>query len=135
MNKALKSPTFDWAFLFLGMAKKNKRDKGRTGVVYSTSNDFEYQYEGDFEQDTLPPAEQNLKVMLDKKSRGGKQVTLVDGFVGTEDDLKDLGKLLKQKCGVGGSAKDGEILIQGDFRDKVLEILKGEGYRAKKVGG
>ena len=117
------------------MAKKNKRDKGRSGVVYSTNNDYQYEYEGDFEEETLAPSEQNLKVMLDKKSRGGKQVTLVEGFVGTEEDLKDLGKLLKSKCGVGGSAKNGEILVQGDFRDKVLDILKSEGYNAKRVGG
>jgi len=117
------------------MSKKNKRDKGRTGVVYSTSQNFEYEYEGNFEEETLPPNEQNLKVMLDKKSRGGKQVTLVEGFVGTDEDLKELGKMLKSKCGVGGTAKDGEILIQGDFRIKVLEILQNEGYRAKKVGG
>jgi len=117
------------------MAKKNRRDKGRSGVVYSTNNDFDYGYDGEGEQETLPPAEQNLKVMLDKKSRGGKQVTLVEGFVGTEDDLKDLGKLLKSKCGVGGSAKNGEVLIQGDFRDKVLQLLQKEGYRAKRVGG
>lgn len=117
------------------MSKKNKRDKGRTGVVYSTSQEFEYEYEGGMEEETLPPNEQNLKVMLDKKSRGGKQVTLVEGFVGTDEDLKELGKMLKSKCGVGGTAKDGEILIQGDFREKVLEILQNEGYRAKKVGG
>lgn len=117
------------------MARKNKRDKGRSGVVYSTKDDFDYQYDDEFEEETLPPSEQNLKVMLDKKSRGGKQVTLVEGFVGTEEDLKDLGKLLKSKCGVGGSAKNGEILIQGDFRDKVLQILQKEGYRAKRVGG
>jgi translation initiation factor 1 len=117
------------------MSKKNRRDKGRTGVVYSTNQDYDYDYEGEFEEETLAPSEQNLKVMLDKKSRGGKQVTLVEGFVGTADDLKDLGKMLKSKCGVGGSAKDGEILIQGDFRAKVLEILQSEGYRAKKVGG
>ena len=104
-------------------------------MVYSTNDDFSYDYDGDFEEETLSPSEQNLKVMLDKKSRGGKQVTLVDGFVGTEDDLKDLGKLLKSKCGVGGSAKNGEILIQGDFRDKVLQLLQKEGYRAKRVGG
>lgn len=117
------------------MSKKNKRDKGRTGVVYSTSDDFEYEYEGGFEEETLEPSQQNLKVMLDKKSRGGKQVTLVEGFVGSEDDLKELGKLLKSKCGVGGTAKGGEILIQGDFRDKVLQILQQEGYKAKRVGG
>jgi translation initiation factor 1 len=117
------------------MSRKNKRDKGRSGVVYSTNQDFAYEYEGDFEEETLAPAEQNLKVMLDKKSRGGKQVTLVEGFVGTDEDLKELGKMLKSKCGVGGTAKDGEILIQGDFRDKVLELLQSNGYRAKRVGG
>lgn len=117
------------------MSRKNKRDKGRSGVVYSTNQDFEYEYEGESEDETLDPGDQNLKVMLDKKSRAGKQVTLVEGFVGTEEDLKDLGKMLKSKCGVGGSAKDGEILIQGDFRDKVLDLLHQEGYKAKKVGG
>ena len=117
------------------MAKKNRRDKGRSGVVYSTNEDYSYDYDGEMEEETLDPSDQNLKVMLDKKSRGGKQVTLVEGFVGTEEDLKDLGKLLKSKCGVGGSAKNGEILIQGDFRDKVLQLLQNEGYRAKRVGG
>ena len=116
------------------MAKKNKR-KDRSGIVYSTDPDFVYQHESLAEEDTLPPAQQNLKVMLDKKKRGGKQVTLVTGFIGTESDLKALGKWLKSKCGVGGSAKDGEILIQGDVRDKVLTILQNEGYKAKKAGG
>ncbi len=117
------------------MGRKNNRDKGRAGVVYSTNSDFSYDYDNDEEQETLAASAQNLKVMLDKKSRGGKQVTLVEGFVGTDDDLKDLGKMLKSKCGVGGSAKGGEILIQGDHRDKVLQLLQKEGYRAKRVGG
>ncbi|MCH7400570.1 translation initiation factor [Belliella kenyensis] len=118
------------------MTKKRNNDwKKRDGVVYSTSDDFEFDLGIDHNLATLPPAQQNLKVMLDKKARGGKQVTLVDGFQGTEEDLKELGKLLKNKCGVGGSAKDGEILIQGDHRDKVLTILIEAGYKAKKSGG
>ena len=114
------------------MTKKNKW-KNREGVVYSTSDEFEYNYQGENEEDTLNPGEQNLRVQLDKKARGGKKVTLVTGFVGASDDLAALGKLLKSKCGVGGSAKDGEILIQGDFRKKVFEILQKEGYGVKQV--
>ena len=109
--------------------------QNRTGVVYSTNPDFSYQSNEPGEASTLPPQQQQLRVQLDKKQRGGKQVTLVTGFVGTEADLQTLGKLLKTKCGVGGSAKDGEIVVQGDFRDKVLEILLKEGYKAKKAGG
>jgi translation initiation factor 1 len=113
------------------MSKKNKP----SGIVYSTNPDFQYSFEPEQEQETLLPAQQDLRVMLDRKQRGGKQVTLVNGFKGTATDLEILGKLLKSKCGTGGSAKDGEILIQGDFRDKVLAILISSGYKAKKAGG
>lgn len=109
--------------------------KKRLNVVYSTNPDFSYEQQSNEEATTLPPAQQNLRVLLDKKQRGGKQVTLVTGFIGTEDDLKVLGKMLKSKCGTGGSAKDGEIIIQGDFRSKVLDLLLKAGYKAKQIGG
>jgi len=110
--------------------------KSREGIVYSTADSFEYSYKtGDQNPQTLKPSEQNLKVLIDKKQRAGKKVTLISGFVGPEEDLKELGKKLKSKCGVGGTVKDGEIMIQGDFRDRLLEILLLEGFKAKKAGG
>lgn len=115
------------------MSKKNK--KKRIDIVYSTDPDFEYNYENNTEAETLPAPQQQLRVSLDKKSRGGKKVTLVTGFVGSENDLKELGKSLKSKCGVGGSVKDQEILIQGDFRDRIVQILSEQGFKVKKSGG
>jgi len=115
------------------MAKKWKNITG--DVVYSTNPEFQFQTAGDETPESVPPQQQNLKVWLDRKQRKGKVVTLVEGFVGNEDDLSNLAKLLKTKCGVGGSAKDGEIIIQGDVREKVMAILSAEGYKAKKAGG
>ena len=109
--------------------------KDRLGVVYSTNCDFKYDKDEQAEPDTLPANEQKLIVQLDKKNRKGKAVTLITGFTGSTEDLESLGKLLKTKCGVGGTAKDGEILIQGDFREKIMLILATEGYKAKKSGG
>jgi translation initiation factor 1 len=117
------------------MSKKTNDWKKRDGIVFSTADSFDYQFGEEESQDTLSPNQQKLRILLDKKSRAGKQVTLIEGFVGSEEDLKELGKLLKNKCGVGGSTKDGEILIQGDHRDKVLQVLTQAGYGAKKVGG
>ncbi|MBQ8520444.1 MAG: translation initiation factor [Bacteroides sp.] len=106
--------------------------KDRLNVVYSTNPDFNYESITEEEADTLPKNQQKLRVSMEKKGRGGKTVTLIKGFVGTEDDLKELGKLLKTKCGVGGSAKDGEIIIQGDFKQRITELLKTEGYTQTK---
>ncbi|RGM48308.1 MULTISPECIES: translation initiation factor [Bacteroides] len=114
---------------------KNNDWKERLNVVYSTNPNYNYEMDDDDEQTTLQPSQQRLRVQLDRKNRGGKVVTLVTGFVGTEDDLKELGKLLKNKCGVGGSAKNGEIIVQGDFKQKVLELLKKEGFTQTKPVG
>ena len=106
--------------------------KERLNIVYSTNPDFAYSTDEKEENETLPKQQQKLRVSIEKNHRGGKTVTLVKNFIGTEADMKELGKLLKTKCGVGGSAKDGEIAIQGDFRDRVVALLKDMGYRAKR---
>jgi len=110
------------------MSKKNNR----LNIVYSTNPNFEYEYEDTQEIQTLKKTEQKLRVSLDKKARKGKEVTLIEGFIGQIDDLKDLEKMLKAKCGVGGTTKDNCILIQGNFREKIVEILKTEGYKVNK---
>ncbi|MBQ0159067.1 MAG: translation initiation factor [Bacteroidales bacterium] len=110
------------------MSKKNNK----VGIVYSTNPDYQYQYEDDdIQPDTLPPAQQKLHVRMERSGRGGKTVTVVDNFVGTDDDLNALGKTLKTKCGVGGSVKDGQIIIQGDFRERIVTLLNDLGYKAK----
>ena len=109
----------------------NNNKKERINVVYSTNPNYQYEYNQEEEQETLAPEKQNLRVTLDSKQRKGKIVTLVQGFVGTEENLKELAKLLKNKCGVGGSVKDGEIIIQGEVKEKVLTILRDNKYRAK----
>ena len=121
--------------LFYKLIPMAKSKKERINVVYSTNPNFSYQEEEEEVQDTLPKNQQKLYVSIDKKQRAGKEVTLIEGFIGLEDDLKELGKVLKSKCGVGGSVKDGEILIQGNFRDKIIVLLQKEGYGVKRKGG
>lgn len=116
----------------MNIMKPDNDWKQRLGVVYSTDPNFNYATEETAEAETLEPSRQRLTVTIDRRNRGGKQVTLVSGFVGTQEDLAALGKTLKVKCGVGGSAKDGEITIQGDLRDKVTELLRNMGYNAKR---
>lgn len=115
--------------------KKSKKFNSLDGIVFSTNPDHEFQSKEDDEIETLVTKQQDLRVQLDKKQRGGKSVTLITGFIGKEEDLNNLGKMLKTKCGVGGSVKDGEILIQGDFRQKVMDLLQKDGYKVKRIGG
>jgi translation initiation factor 1 len=112
-----------------------RKDKNRVNVVYSTNPDFNYEYNETDQFQTLPPQQQNLRVQLDRKQRAGKAVTLITGFKGKKGDCEALGKMIKTKCGVGGTVKDQEILIQGDFCDKVLQLLTTNGYKVKRSGG
>lgn len=113
-----------------------KKKQQFEGIVFSTADDFDYvEADAQEELETLPVGQQQLKVLLDRKARKGKVVTIVTGFIGTENDLNELAKKLKQKCGVGGAAKDGEILVQGDFKQKIFDLLKADGYKVKLVGG
>ncbi len=112
----------------------SNKNKNKDGVVYSTANDFEYQYEQESDADTIPNNQQNLKLYLDRKG-GGKLVTRITGFIGNDTDLNILAASIKKLCGVGGTAKDGEILIQGDHREKALTYLLKEQFKAKKAGG
>ncbi len=113
----------------------SKKKNNRVDVVYSTNPNFSYAFEEEEIQQTLPPKEQNLYVSIDRKNRGGKEATLVEGFIGNPDDLNDLAKTLKSKCGVGGAAKAGTIIIQGNFKQKVADLLIQMGYRVKLKGG
>ncbi|MFR9651784.1 MAG: translation initiation factor [Rikenellaceae bacterium] len=109
--------------------------KSRLGVVFSTDPSYQYSEEQDVAEEQVAPQQQDLRVWLDRKHRGGKVATLVKGFRGPESELKELAKILKSRCGVGGAVKDGEIIIQGDHRDKVIELLAKSGFRSKKAGG
>ena len=109
--------------------------KSRLGVVFSTNTEYQYTTVQEEQPQTLSPSEQELRIWLDRKQRGGKTATVIRGFVGRDEDLNELARMLKSRCGVGGSAKEGEIIIQGDHRDRVVELLTKAGYRCKKAGG
>lgn len=115
--------------------QKPKSQKNFQGVVYSTNPDFKYNHNLEVEPKTLPPQQQNLKIMLDRKLKGGKKATLVTGFVGSSADLSDLAKQLKSLCAAGGSVTDGDILVQGEFRQKIMDFLIKKGYKVKLAGG
>ncbi len=121
------------------MAKKNRPKKINLedlgGFVFSTNPEFEPPVYEDSDEEPLKPGEQLLELYFEKKGRGGKQVVIIKGFAGSEDELKELGKSLKQHCGVGGSTKDGEIILQGNVRDKATDFLQKEGYKTKRIGG
>ena len=114
---------------------KKRQWKERTGIVYSTDPEYQYTLNDKDEKITLPPSEQLLYVSIDRKHRKGKTVTLISGFTGTEDDMDELARFLKSKCGTGGSVKDDIILIQGNFRDKIIHVLEDQGYKTKRSGG
>lgn len=118
------------------MSKSKKKTMNDfSGIMYSTDPGFVVEQPDVEQEEKLSPSQQDLRVTLDRKNRGGKAVTLITGYRGGEEELQKLAKLLKSKCGVGGAAKDGEILIQGDFREKVMQLLQNEGFKAKKSGG
>ena len=106
--------------------------KDRLGMVYSTNPDFQFVTDDEPEAETLPKSQQRLRVRIEKNGRGGKTATIIAGFIGSEADLKVLGKWLKGRLGVGGSAKDGEVLVQGDFKQRVIDLLKADGYTQTK---
>ncbi len=109
----------------------NNKHKNREGIVYSTNPDYSYQFNNASEKETIEPSKQNLRVVTDSKMRAGKIVTLVNGFIGKQDDMESLAKMLKTSCGVGGTAKEGQIIIQGNFKERIIELLTKKGYRVK----
>jgi translation initiation factor 1 len=117
------------------MSAKYSNHNRPQGVVYSTNADFKYNHGDPAEKATLPPQQQDLRVMLNKKLKGGKKATLVTGFVGTEKDLADLAKQLKNLCAAGGTSSEGEILVQGEFRQRIMDFLVKKGYKVKLAGG